>query len=89
MQFAILILVFITLLGALAWHGGRDLWTQRDSPKSKLYYTMATALGAATLLAIITVTSPETPTDPILATCVIFLGGISRRYRIYKQHNPA
>lgn len=87
MQIAILILVFITLLGVLAWHGGRDLWTQRDSPKSKLYYTMAAALGFGLLFSIEMVTSPEMPTD-LLVMGVIFVGGLSHRYRIYKQQNP-
>ena len=87
MQIAILILVFITLLGALAWHGGRDLWTQRDSPKSKLYYTMAAALGFGLLFSMEMVTSPEMPTD-LLVIGVIFVGGLSSRYRIYKKHTP-
>ncbi len=88
MQIALLILVFITLLGALAWHGGRDLWTQRDSPKSKLYYAMAGALGMAMLFTIKMVTSPETPTNLILFMYVVFTAGISNHYRIYKQQNP-
>lgn len=87
MQIAILILVFITLLGALAWHGGRDLWTQRDSPKSKLYYTMAAALGFGLLFSIDMVTSPEMPTD-LLVMGVIFVGGLSRQYRLFRQQNP-
>lgn len=87
MQIAILILVFIILLSALAWHGGRDLWTQRNSPKSKLYYTMAAALGFGLLFSIEMVTSPEMPTD-LLVMGVIFVGGLSRQFRIYKQHNP-
>ncbi len=87
MQIAILILVFIALLGALAWHGGRDLWTQRESPKSKLYYTMAAALGFVLLFSIKMVTSPEMPTD-LLVMGVIFVGGLSRQYRLFRQQNP-
>ena len=87
MQLAILILVFITLLGALAWHGGRDLWTQRDSPKSKLYYILAAALGFGLLFSIEMVTSPKIPWT-LLVIGVIFVGTICRRYRIYKQQNP-
>ncbi len=87
MQIAILILVFITLLGALAWHGGRDLWTQRDSPKSKLYYTMAAALGFGLLFSLEMVTSPEMPTD-LLVMSIIFVGGLSRQYRLFRQQNP-
>ena len=89
MQIAILILVFISLLGALAWHGGRDLWTQRNSPKSKLYYTMAAGLGFALFFSIEMVTSPETPTGPFLLISAIVLSGISRQYRLYRQQNPA
>lgn len=88
MQIAILILVFISLLGALAWHGGRDLRTQRNSPKSKLYYTMAAGLGLALLFSTEMVTSPETPTGPILVMGAVVVSNISRRYRIYRQQNP-
>ena len=89
MQIAILILVFITLLGVLAWHGGRDLWTQRYSPRSKLYYTLAAALGLALLFSTEMVTSPETPTWPIFVMGAFLVSSISRRYWIYRQQNPA
>jgi hypothetical protein len=88
MQIAILILVFITLLGALAWHGGRDLWTQWDSPKSKLYHAMAGTLGFALLFSIEMVTSPEPPTGPVLIIAAIVMSGITRQYRLYRQQNP-
>lgn len=89
MKIAILILFFILLLGALAWHGGRDLWTQRNSPKSKLYYTMAGGLGFALLISTEMATSPEKSIGPILIIGVVMMSGISRRYREYLQQNPA
>ncbi|MCY4673990.1 MAG: hypothetical protein OXD43_09560 [Bacteroidetes bacterium] len=87
MQIALLILVFIILLGALAWHGGRDLWTQRSSPKSKLYYGMAAALGLVVLCSTDMTTSSEISTGPFLVIAVVIAGSISRRYRIYRQQH--
>lgn len=85
MQIAILILVLITLLGALARHGGRDIWTQRQSPKSKIYWTIAAVLG---LIAIDLATSSEISTAALIITGVAW-ASIIRNYRIYRQQNPA
>ena len=85
MQIAILILVFITLLGALAWHGGRDLWTQRHSPQSKLYWTIAAVLG---LIAIDLATSSEISIVTFIIAGAAW-GSILHNYRINRQQNPA
>ena len=87
MQIAILILIFILLLGALAWHGGRDLWTRRSSPKSKLYYAMAAGLGGIMLVSSEMASSPEILTGPILIMVVVVMSGVSRRYREYRQQD--
>ncbi|MCY3615489.1 MAG: hypothetical protein OXH03_10425 [Bacteroidetes bacterium] len=88
MQDAILILVFFLLLGALAWHGGRGLWTQRNSPKSKLYYTMAAGLGFGLLWAMELARSPEISIEPFFIFAVIIASGLYRRYQMYLQQNP-
>ena len=88
MQIAILILVFILLLGALAWHGGRGLWTQRNSPKSKLYYTMAAGLGFGLLWAIEVAKTSEISPEPFPIFALVFAGGLYRRYQMYLQQNP-
>lgn len=85
MQIAILILVLITLLGALAWHGGRDIWTQRQSPKSKIYWTIAAGLG---LIVIDLATSSEISIVTVLVVGAMG-GSIINNYRIYRQQNPA
>ncbi|MDE2770583.1 MAG: hypothetical protein OXI44_05350 [Bacteroidota bacterium] len=88
MQLAILILVFVLLLGALAWHGGRDLWTQRNSPKSKLYYTMAVGLGFGMLWAIEIAETSEFTIEPYFIFAVVIASGLYRRYQMYLQQNP-
>ncbi len=85
MQLAILILVFVILLGALAWHGGRELWTQRDSPRSKLYYGMAGTLGMVMLATIKMTTSSEIPTGLWFMVVVFITIAISRHYQIDRQ----
>lgn len=85
MQIAILILVLITLLGALALHGGRDIWTQRQSPKSKIYWTIAAVLG---LIAADLATSSEISTAALIITGVAW-ASIIHNYRVYRQQNPA
>jgi hypothetical protein len=89
MRIAILILVFISLLVALAWHGGRDLWAQKDSAKSKLYYVMAAALGFTLLCTMQVARSSEiSTTEPPLIMAVIFVGALSYQFRLYRQQNP-
>ena len=87
MQIALLILIFILLLGALAWHGGRDLWTQRSSPKSKLYYAMAAGLGLVMLVSSEMASSPELSIGPFLIMAGVVMSGVSRRYREYRQQD--
>ena len=87
MQIALLVLIFILLLGALAWHGGRDLWTQRSSPKSKLYYAMAAGLGFVMLVSSEIASSPEITIGPVLIAVVVVMSGVSRRYRKYRQQD--
>jgi len=87
MQIALLILIFILLLGTLAWHGGRDLWTQRSSPKSKLYYAMAGGLGVVMLVSSEMASSPELSIGPLLIIAVVVMSGVSRRYREYRQQD--
>ena len=88
MQLAILILVFVLLMGALAWHGGRDLWTQRNSPKSKLYYTMAAGLGFGMLWAIEIAETSEFTIEPYFIFAVVIASGLYRRFQMYVQQNP-
>lgn len=85
MQTAILILVFITILGALAWHGGSDVWTQRQSPKSKIYWTIAAGLG---LIVIDLATSSEISIVTILVVGAMW-ASIINNYRIYRQQELA